>query len=632
MNGSSFPRFLVSLALAFGSSGTESMAAELRLASVWSDHAVVQRDLPIRVFGSANPGASVEAEFAGARASSRADDVGRFVVVLPSQSASSEPRSLRVASGGETIEVNDLLVGEVWLCSGQSNMEWHVDGADGAEDAARSATDPRLRVFTGDVTYDFEPVSDVKGRWEASTPQSVPHFSATAFYFGRELLSRLDVPIGLVHVSWGGSTIEAWTSLEALAPLPAARRYLDAYASYRAASDLDPAEFAAVAVDDSKWPTVPVPSYFKDIGLEGAGTVWFRRFVEVPSHFEGKPLTLTLGPIDDDDVTYWNGEKIGETSGWTVEREYVVPANLARAGRACVVVKVQNGAGEGGIYGEASKLRLGLAGGAESLSLAGEWRMARGPDLGMPDPRHRPAHLYHGMIYPLLDLRFRGAIWYQGESNALDDRGSEYYEFLPAMITDWRTRFGMGDFPFYYVQLPNFADDDDAFWHFRIVRDAQLATYRTLPNVGLAVTIDIGDDVDIHPRNKLDVGRRLARLAFFGTYGDSSVVPTGPLFRAARFEGDRARVEFDLFGATLIGKESDLGGRSTLAGFEIAGADRIFVPAFARVVGDGVEVWAESVPVPAAVRYAYEGCPEVSLWNSEGLPASPFHTDPWPNR
>lgn len=605
-------------------------AETLRLAAVWSDHAVIQRDAPIRVFGRAAPKARVDASFDEARATTTADDAGRFVLELPAQPASFEPRSLRVASGDESLAVEDLLVGEVWLCSGQSNMEWHVEWCDGAEDAA-NAPDSALRMFTGEVTFGFEPAADAPGLWEAATAATVARFSATAYWFGRELRRELSVPIGLVHVSWGGSAIEAWTSLEALRPLRHAQKYLDAYEKYRSASVLDPAAYAAIAVDDSAWSVAPVPSFFADLGHDGPGTIWFRREIEVPAAHAGQALRLHLGPIDDEDVTYWDGVELGRTSGWRTEREYVVPAERVRAGRAVLAVEVKNGAGPGGIYGDPSLLSLAPEAGGAAIPLAGSWRMKVGADFGMPDPRHRPAHLYHGMIHPLLDLRFRGAIWYQGESNATADRGDEYREFLPAMIADWRARFRNGDFPFLVVQLPNFAPGDD-YWRYPIVRDAQLATARSTKGVGLAVTIDLGDDADIHPKNKIDVGRRLARLALHGTYGRDDVVPTGPLFRAASFAGGTARVEFDLFGSSLIGTESGAGGERTLAGFEIAGADERFVPGKARIAGDAVEVWSDEVAEPAYVRYGWHGSPPVSLRNAQGLPASPFASGPPPTR
>ncbi len=625
---------LVALLAVLGSPAIVA-AGSLRLAPVLTDHAVLQREKPIHVFGTADPGAVVTAEFAGqtARSTARAD--GRFVVELPSLPASALPRDLVVGCGADHLTVRDVLVGEVWLCSGQSNMEWRLRDADGGEAAARAATDTRLRQFTADVTYGFEPREDLPGRWTAAGPETALEFSAVAFFFGRDLLARLDVPIGLLDVSWGGSTVEAWTSLDALAKCPTAKRFLDPYEKYRAAAAIDPSRFAGADVDDSKWEVVTLPARFADLGHDVQGSIWFRHEIAIGPELAGKELRLTLGPIDDDDVTYWDGVRIGATSGWTTDRVYTIPADAVKAGVAKLAVEVINGSGPGGVYGKPDQLALAPAdGSAPSIPLAGAWRLKPAIDVAIPDPRHRPAHIFHGMIHPLLELRLRGAIWYQGENNALDDRGPEYYEIFPAMIEDWRARFGQGAFPFLCVQLPNFADDDDAFWHYRIVRDAQLATSRALANVGLAVTIDVGDDVDIHPRNKLDVGRRLARLALRGTYGFEDVVPTGPLQRDATFEGGVARVRFDLFGSKLVGRETggadDAAGRG-LAGFEIAGSDRVFVPARARIENDEVIVESPDVPHPAAVRYAWEGCPPVSLFNAEGLPASPFHTDP-PNR
>jgi sialate O-acetylesterase len=607
-------------------------AAELRLAPLFSDHLVIQRETVTRVWGEAAPGAAVEVVFGGVRVSAKAAESGRFVAELPPFAASSEPRSLVVTSGSERVAVADVLVGEVWFCSGQSNMEWQVRICHGADDAQRSATDPRLRTFKANVTFDYAPVAEVGGAWSVATPESVLDFSATAFYFGRELLAKLDVPIGLLDVSWGGSAIEAWTSLDALRPLATAKRFLDDYDRYSVTPVIDPLDFAAPSVDESNWEHAKLPAFFADLGHAVTGTIWFRRHVAIPESWVGRELRLRLGPIDDNDITYWNGERIGATEGWTADRDYTIAAERVVAGDAVLVVEVKNGSGPGGIYGAPDALSIGpVDDPAAAIPLAGDWRMKLGVVSNAPDPRARPAHIYHGMVHPLLDARFRGVIWYQGESNALDDRGAEYYEILPAMITDWRRRFDQGDFPFLIVQLPNFAPDD-SFWRYQIVRDAQLATYRNTKNVGLAVTLELGDPHDIHPGNKLDVGRRLARLAFHDVYGFADVVPTGPFYQRHEIEGDRVRITFDLFGSKLVGRAADGSPAVRLDGFEIAGDDGMFVAAEATLDGDTVVVRSAEVEKPAAVRYAYEGVPPVSLFNAAGLPASPFHTTPWSER
>jgi sialate O-acetylesterase len=364
---------------------------------------------------------------------------------------------------------------------------------------------------------------------------------------------------------------------------------------------------------------------------------WFRRTVEVPDDWGQRPLVLELGPIDDWDVTYFNGRRIGaHDSGyaWQTERRYDVPASVVRAGRNVLTVRVIDTGGAGGIYGSADQLKLYQAGGgegedSEAIGLAGPWRYAIGAPMRdlPPSPRKKtfhagsPAALYNGMIAPLLPYAMRGAIWYQGESNRYDPAG--YRTLFPAMIRCWRDAWGCGDFPFYFVQIAPFdytlhgqkPDDSTAR-----LREAQLMTL-DVPYTGMAVTMDVGNRRDIHPRDKRPVGERLARWAKAKIYGRDDLVFSGPLYRSMKVEGDRIRLSFDFIGSGLVARGGEL------THFTIAGEDGVFVPARAMIDGPTVIVFSEQVRKPTAVRYAWSDAPDPNLFNREGLPASPFRTD-----
>jgi sialate O-acetylesterase len=337
---------------------------------------------------------------------------------------------------------------------------------------------------------------------------------------------------------------------------------------------------------------------------------------------------LELGSIDDEDHTYVQGALVGNTDNWQAQRRYRVPAAQTDAEVLTLAVRVRDGAGPGGFNGPREALRLYPEGGeADALSLAGDWRMQVGSTVNPPPDQHKPAHLYNGMLHPLRAMTLRGVIWYQGENNAIGPESAEYQELFPAFVRDLRAAFGRPALPFVFVQLPNFAENDSTFWYYPVVRDAQLRAFRELDNVGMAVTTDIGDPKNIHPKNKLDVGRRLARWALARIYDVSQEAPTGPIFQAASFDGAEARVTFETWGGALRAE-----GGAPLGGFELAGEDRVFHPAAAELAGDdAVVVRSPAVPRPVALRYAWANDPaDANLVGDDDLPASPFRTDDWP--
>ena len=640
-----------------------SADAEVRVPAIISDNMVLQQGTKVRIWGIASTGEHVAVTFDKKTSNIIADSQGRWQVLIGPFKAGG-PYDLTV-KGDNLLTVKNVLVGEVWLCSGQSNMEWPLVNTTGGAEAVAQAKNPEIRLFTVEKHTSTSPLTDVEGHWVVTTPDEAAHFSAVGYFFGRELYEHLKVPIGLINSSWGGTPAEAWTSHEALLSSPELKPILDRYESSLNALPQTKATYAqALAQWEEKnlyidsgnkgealgyadpststtdWSQMDLPKQIEAAGLLMDGAIWFRKVVELPAEWSGKELVLNLPPIDDQDITYFNGTKVGsigrETpNSYLVPRKYVVPGALVRAGRNVIAVRVFDSAGEGG-FGRGGAMSLGPAGAAESqvISLRGTWDYKvelalepKHPDWGSrPEAvgvsnQNNPSVLYNAMIAPLVPFAIRGAIWYQGESNA--GRAYQYRTLFPIMIRNWRSAWGH-EFPFYFVQLANWdaskAQPDESDW--AELREAQTMTLRE-PQTGMAVIIDIGDENDIHPRNKLDVGRRLAAWALANTYGQK-VIPSGPLFDKYTIEGDKVRIRFK-YGSGL--KTIDGG---PVKGFAIAGEDHRFVWADARIDGDTVIVSSPTVPKPVAVRYGWADNPIANLYNNAGLPASPFRTDDWP--
>jgi sialate O-acetylesterase len=596
--------------------------ADLELPAVIADHMVLQRDTPVVLWGWADPGDWVEANFAGQTKRADTDGSGRWEITLDAMPASAEGRTLTFIAGDDTAKVQDVLVGEVWVCSGQSNMVWTVRNSQHADEFIAGADDPRIRMFIVPNVAAHEPQERCSGEWLAATPQTVGRFSAVAYHFARNLIEKLDVPIGLVNSSWGGSSVEAWVSRPALERVEAARPFLEAYDETYDVERMDVGEF--VGAGPSDWDTMELPTLIENAGLEIDGIVWFRRTVIIPESWAGQELTLELGPIDDNDVTYFNGRRVGSINSHRTPRVYNVPADLVEAGEVVLAVRVEDTGGAGGFNGTPEQLRLRLTDTElETIPLAGTWHHRVVAERASLQLQHRPANLYNAMIHPLERTAVRGVIWYQGENNAIRPRGEEYFTIFPALIDDWRRAFDEPDLPFYFVQLPNFTNNEpNTVWRYPVLRQAQLHTLRTVPHTGMAVTLELGEARDIHPRNKHDVGDRLARWALVDTYGFEGIVTSGPIFRAVKLEGQQARISFDLYGSPLR-----IGDGEILKGFEVAGPDGTFVAAQARIDRDEVVVRSLRVGDIRAVRYAWRNnAIDANLVNAEGLPASPFDT------
>jgi sialate O-acetylesterase len=645
----------------------------MKLAALFSDHAVLQRDRPVPVWGWTQPRTRVRVKLGVHLAETLSGADGRFIARLPPMSAGG-PFTMEVTTSdsSERVVVNDVFVGEVWLCSGQSNMEMRLKetGSDGLKESEaadlpllRSVTIPRLALAGRQ--------SDVVAAWEVCNPETAGDFTAVGYHFARTLQARLHVPVGVVNASWGGTPVEAWISRESLVEDPELRlgvEYADATLNnsefWRGTNPCDfsdpvqrdnflaeklcPADpgnmalgrgWAAPDCDDRTWETMRLPGSWQSQGHNYSGVFWFRRTVEIPAAWAGRDLVLGIGAVDKMDVTYFNGEPAGamgkgfETQHWSTPRQYRVPGRLVKAGRNVIAVRVYSFIYAGGMLGPRDTMMLtpsGETGGG--IPLHGEWKFAVEHNLGVvqpfacvPGPGNEKSSgiLYDNMIAPLVPYAIRGALWYQGESNTATD-ADHYGARLERLIRDWRHVWGQGDFVFLTVQLPNYradpAQERGNTW--ALVREAQLRSL-ALPETGLAVTIDIGEADDIHPRNKRDVGMRLAQWALVRAYGVAGV-PAGPLFESATIEGDRIRIRFRHVGGGLVARGGSL--RTCV----VADMTREFHPAEAVIDGETLVVSSRQVRFPMAVRYAWANNPDgANLYNTEGLPASPFRTDNW---
>jgi sialate O-acetylesterase len=624
------------------------------LHELFTDHVVLQRDIPLPIWGWTAPGRKVKVELAGKEAETTADGNGKWSVKL-GPFAAGGPHTLKI-EGHKTAEIKDVLFGDVWICSGQSNMEMGMGKIDQPE-AIAAANHPQIRLFMVPNRIAAEPLDRVDASWKVCTPTTVAEggwggFSAVGYFFGRDLNRELNVPIGLIDTTWGGTVAEAWTSAEGLAGLsdlqgPVAALRKQAADAKRGAVDYDrlmsewwrqndPGTVGALTwsdpdLDTSTWKTMNLPKNFEQGGLpDFDGLVWFRREVRLPESWAGKPLTISLGPIDDRDTTWFNGVEVGHMDKWDDKRVYKIPGTAVKAGRNEIAVRVLDTQGNGGLYGEPSEMRLERNDGQDKpISLAGDWRYKPSTPLSrMSSPPQQFGSnpnlvtvLYNGMIAPMTPFAIKGAIWYQGESNV--GRAEQYQRLLPALIRDWRARFGVGEFPFFVVQLANYqatrAEPGQSAW--AELREAQWLATRAVPHSAVANAIDIGDADDIHPKNKAEVGRRLALDALKNVYG-KDVEDSGPIYRGMERQGSAIRIRFDHIGGGLVAR-----GGVKLQGFAIAGMDRHFVWADAEIDGDSVVVSSPRVEQPTTVRYAWADNPVCNLFNKAGLPALPFRTD-----
>lgn len=635
--------------------------AEIKMSPLFTDNMVLQQKSDAPIWGTAEPKAKVTVKTSWNKASytAVADEAGKWMVKVSTPKAGG-PYSMTVTEqGAQPITIKNVLIGEVWICSGQSNMQMPVKGnwakVTNCDEEVANAKYPKMRLISVERLTSSKPEDNFTtygNGWMECSPENVAEFSATAYFFGREIHKKRGVPVGLIHTSWGGTTIEAWMSKEALAGVkdlgsqaemvsgwPATREErraksqgaVDAW--NRLSNTFDDAfvqfsDFSEEKFDDSRWDNMKLPGNLERVYSGFDGHVLVRRTVDIPAAWAGKEIKMHIGGVDDKDFTYFNGTQIGGEQGWNKARVYTIAGNLVKEGKTTVAIRIMDKSGNGGISGNDQSFYLEGPDGSK-ISLAGNWKSKKDADyscmparpVNMYNEPYWSTVLYNAMIAPLVPYSIKGAIWYQGCSN--DDRAYQYQDLMRLLIADWRDKWGY-DFPFYITQLANYTkrqtQPTESTW--AELREAQLMAARTVPNTGMAVTIDIGEANDIHPRNKQEVGRRLALQALNKTYG-MQVACSGPVYESYEIDGNVIRLKFSSVAGGLVVKGDKL------EGFTIAGADHKFHWAEAKIVGNCIEVSCKDVPRPLAVRYAWAHNPLGNLYNTTGLPASPFRTDSW---
>jgi len=630
--------------------------AKIILPSVFSDNMVLQQKTNAAIWGKTDAGKAVKITVSWNKINygAIADANGNWKIKVGTPGFGG-PYTITI-SDGEALVLNNVLIGDVWICSGQSNMEMPLAGWGKILNYEKEIADakfPNIRLLQADHITSNVPLNDAKvanGGWQECNPKYVAGFSSTAYFFARQVYEKTKIPIGLIHTSWGGTIAEAWTSAESLKKMPDFAAAVDKIQKsvknpspltyeekvknwVKSTNEKDSGYLNGQAkwavADINGWQKMAIPTLWEDAALKNFdGIVWFIKKVNIPENWKKNGAKLNLGTIDDNDITFVNGVKVGETEGYNVGRTYTLPADLLKTGENTIAVRVFDTGGGGGIYGEAKDLNLNNASG-EQIALTGDWSYKIGLDLKKAEAKpfeengpNRPTVLYNAMMHPYIQFAIKGAIWYQGESNA--DRAYQYRELFPTMIKDWRQKWGQGDFPFYFVQLANFMQADQApvesAW--AELREAQQKTL-ALPNTGMATIIDIGEAKDIHPKNKQEVGRRLGLIALAKTYGQK-INYSGPVYQLQKAEGKQITLTFS---NTENGLKA--GDGAELKGFAIAGADKKFYWAKAIIKGNQVVVSSSEVANPVAVRYAWGNNPVCNLVSNDGLPGSPFRTDTW---
>ena len=627
------------------------MDAQLKLPRLISDGMVLQRNTRVKIWGWAIPGEIITIHFLGQEYSAMVSPRGYWETMVDTKQAGG-PYDMRIIMGDEKeiIELRNILLGDVWLCSGQSNMEMRMEAlTEVYPEEIKASENSNIRQFMVPMVYNFDgPQADVtEGSWQSASPANVLNFTATGYFFALKLFERYQVPIGLINASLGGSPAEAWLSEDALHQFPeyleAAHRFRDAkYVEEVLERDMRLREewcqsikqqdiglkepemtFYSPEYDASDWEIMKVPSYWEE---EGAGTfngvVWFRKEIKLTAQMAKQKAVLRMGNILDEDTVYINGKEIGTLPMQYIPRRYEIPDGVLKEGSNCIVVRVVNYSGKGGFYKE-KPYCLELEQG--SIDLSGQWQYRIGAKSApLPDPtfvQWQPSGLYNAMIAPVIFYPIKGVIWYQGETNTR--KPGEYESLLKALIKNWREKWGE-EFPFLYVQLPNFeeANPEPVHSNWAILREGQRRTLE-VSGTGMAVTIDIGEWNDIHPVNKKEVGRRLSLVAMRVAYKDENIVSYGPMLQSVVKENNKIRLTFSETGGGLITKDGNTPGH-----FAISGSDGSFVWADTKLDGISVLVWNDMIPDPVSVRYAWAENPAgANLYNQEGLPASPFYCE-----
>jgi|BioPla2DNA2_1021312.scaffolds.fasta_scaffold01663_5 sialate O-acetylesterase len=659
-----------------------SVQAQISLSPLFTDNMVLQQQTDAPIWGKAKAKQQINIFSSWDQQTQTivANEQGMWKANLVTPKAGG-PYEIIVSSGKkEKINLKNVLIGEVWLCSGQSNMEFRMhEKLVNQQQEIAAANFPEIRMIAIERETALVPMDNctiINDTWQVCSPETVGEFSAVAYFFGKNLHENLNVPIGLINSSWGGTIVQAWTEGDHLSQTPYYHDYVREIRQMH--SDKQKLErihqqrmknwlrelntkdqgiengkpvWVNKDFDDANWFDFPVPGMAQTVGMTPKnGVFWFRKEIDIPVSWSGQEIIINMGPIDDDDFTYFNGELIGQTKGRMSPRNYKIPGNLVKPGKSVIAIRMIDTGGLGGLGGDTESYWLSSSKGR--IGISGNWKAKLSLDLNtirplprrLDDSTNEPAVLYNAMINPLVPYAFKGAIWYQGESDtksAIQHRiltdipyiqedesnaglAVQYRDLLSLMINSWRKKFGH-EFPFYMVQLANFmklqTEPVESSW--AELREAQSLTAKHLNNTGIAIAIDIGEADDIHPGNKQDVGKRLALAARAQTYGEK-ITYSGPVYKTYKIEGNSIRLSFEHTDGGLQTKNGE-----KLQGFTIAGVDHRFYWADAIIDGDEIIVSSPEVEFPIAVRYAWANNPICNLYNGAGLPASPFRTDSW---
>jgi len=626
---------------------TDNAYATIELPWLLSDGAVLQRDEPIPIWGTAPAGSEVTVDFAGEKRKARVDADGNWNTEFSPKRAGG-PYTITAATESITRTSTDIWMGDVWLCSGQSNMEWPLRNSQGAETEIQTSSFLQVRHFKIPTSWSVTPSDNLAGgQWQPATREHLGGFSGVGWYFAKQIHTTTKIPIGLINATWGGSKIEAWMSpstlgktseatQSALAKLMAdgesraraTKKYLQRWpGSVVARVKEAKADWSDANLDEADWLSIQVPSLWEEQEYAGMdGVVWYRHVFELSEAQAAAGITLGLGRIDDKDITWVNGYKVGETQTYDRVRTYTVLAKFLKEGRNQIAVRVEDTGGGGGIYSNADLVYWSSADGKRN-SLAGKWKMKADRVSVAPSSniQHMETALYNKMLHPLFRIPIKGVIWYQGESNANTAVQAQHYrEQFPAFITDLRQSWNKPDLPFYWVQLANFISKQDKAdsspW--AVLRESQTAAL-DLDNTGQAITIDVGNPLDIHPLDKKTVGERLARIALNKTYNFKKVDYRGPVFHSAKLKHNQLIVKFSE-DKKLAAKDQ----AALIEGFEIAGKDGQFQKLSGSIKSNKVALPLNNITQPKTLRYAWTDNPiEANLMDSEGLPAEPFRVD-----
>jgi len=606
-----------------------------------SDGMVLQRDQNLKIWGYADSGEKVVLQFQNKKYNTVADHSGNWKIDLPKMKAGG-PFTMTI----NEVTLKNILIGDVYLCSGQSNMELPMRRVKTLyPQELVNANNSTIRFFTVPQKYNFkEAQNDLDGGvWEETNPQSVQNFSAVAYFFAKEMYQYNKIPVGILHSSLGGSPVQAWMDVNSLKKYPEYISEAEKWKSddlitqtessekmlsnnwYAELDKLDPGienHWEKLDLNDFDWKKMNVPGSWEDVEKPFDGSVWFRKEIYLPKGADKIPAFLNLGRIKDADVTYINGQKVGNVTYEYPPRWYDIPSGILKEGKNIIAVRITNGSGKGEFIKDKDYF---LQIGSEKIDLKGEWKYKIGAVMNRPAPgqtfiRWKPTGLYNAMLNPLIQYPVKAVLWYQGESNTA--KPQEYQDLLSTMILDWRNKWNQKDLPFFIVQLANFmqtkSEPVESNW--AELREQQRKVSQTVPNTGLAVTIDVGEWNDIHPLNKKEVGKRLALQAEKMLF-DKNTIADGPVCQSMKIKGNKIILSFK-------NGTDDFAEVSEIKGFAIKDAEGVFKWANAKIEGNKIIVWNDEVKNPVAVRYAWSDNPQdANLKNKKGLPASPFTTE-----